>query len=45
MFKDAIKYLNQIKNGRVVTVADIPNFSVNPLDIEAFKEATNNKYD
>ena len=43
MFKDAIKYLNQIKNGRVVTVADIPNFSVNPLDIEAFKEATKSK--
>ena len=44
MFKDAIKYLNQIENGRVVTVADIPNFSANPLDIDAFKEATNNKY-
>ena len=44
MFKDAIKYLNQIENGRVVTVADIPNFSVKPLDVEAFKEATNNKY-
>lgn len=43
-FKNAIKYLTNINDGRVVTVADIPNFSVKPLDIEQFKEATDNKY-
>lgn len=43
-FKNAIKYLTNINDGRVVTVADIPNFSASPLDVEAFKEATNNKY-
>lgn len=45
MFKNAIKYLNNIESGRVVTVADIPNFSAKPLNIEAFKEATDNKYE
>jgi hypothetical protein len=45
MFKNAIRYLNNIQDGRVVTVADIPNFSVKPLDVPAFKEATGNKYD
>ena len=44
MFKDAIKYLNQIETGRCITVADIPNLKARPLDIEKFKEATNNKY-
>lgn len=44
MFKEAIKYLNNIEDGRVVTVADIPNFSAKPLDVDAFKKATNNKY-
>lgn len=44
MFKSAIQYLNNISDGRVVTVADIPFFKVKPLDIEKFKEATNNKY-
>lgn len=44
MFKNAIKYLNRIDSGRVVTVADIPNLNVRPLDIKSFKEATNNKY-
>lgn len=44
MFKSAIQYLNNISDGRVVTVADIPFFNVKPLDIEKFKEATNNKY-
>lgn len=43
-FKNAIQYLNQIHSGRVVSVADIPNFIAKPLDVEAFKEATNNKY-
>lgn len=45
MFKEAIRYLNSVENGRVVTVADIPNFSAKPLDIDKFKEATNNKYE
>lgn len=43
-FKDAIKYLNNIEDGRVVTVADIPNFNVKPLDIDKFRDATENKY-
>lgn len=45
MFKNAIQYLNKIETGRCVSVADIPNFSANPLDVEKFKESTNNKYD
>lgn len=45
MFKNAIKYLTDINTGRCVTVADIPNFKAKPLDIEAFKQATNNKYE
>lgn len=44
MFNNAIQYLKNIDNGRVVTVADIPNFSAKPLDIDKFIEATNNKY-
>lgn len=44
MFKNAIKYLNDIKTGRCVTVADIPSLHVKPLNIEEFKKATNNKY-
>lgn len=44
MFKEAIRYLNNISDGRVITVADIPFFKAKPLDIEHFKEATNNKY-
>lgn len=45
MFKDAIRYLKNFESGRVITVADIPNLTIKPLDVEAFKEATNNKYD
>lgn len=45
MFKDAIKYLNKVESGRVITVADIPNFTAKPLDIKAFKDATQNKYE
>lgn len=45
MFKNAVQYLKQIKDGRVVTVADIPNFAAKPLDIEAFKKATDYKYE
>lgn len=44
-FKNAIKYLTNINSVRVVSVADIPNFTAVPLNIEAFKEATSNKYD
>lgn len=44
MFKQAIQYLTNINDGRVVTVADIPKFAAKPLDVEKFREATNNKY-
>lgn len=44
MFYNAIQYLTNIKSGRCVTVADIPNLHPKPLDINEFKEATNNKY-
>jgi hypothetical protein len=44
MFKNAIQYLNQVESGRCITVADIPNLIPKPLDVEKFKEATNNKY-
>lgn len=44
-FKDAIRYLEQVKSGRCITVADIPNLIPKPLNIEEFKEATNNKYE
>lgn len=45
MFKKAVKYLTEIKSGRMVTVADIPNMTVKPLDVEEFKKATEHKYD
>jgi hypothetical protein len=44
MFKNAIQYLTNISDGRVVTVADIPNFAARPLDVDKFREATDNKY-
>lgn len=44
MFKDAIKYLNEVKSGRCITVADIPSLTPKPLDIEEFKKATGNRY-
>lgn len=44
MFKDAIKYLFQTETGRCITIADIPNLIPKPLDIDKFKESTNNKY-
>lgn len=44
-FQEAIKYLIQTESGRCITVADIPDLNVKPLDVEKFKEATNNKYD
>ena len=45
MFKNAIQYLNQVESGRCITVADIPNLIPRPLDLNKFKEATNNKYE
>lgn len=44
MFENAIKYLTEVKSGRKITVADIPNLIPKPLNIKEFKEATNNKY-
>ena len=44
MFKNAIKYLTDVETGRCVTVADIPQMIPKPLDVNKFKEATNNKY-
>lgn len=43
-FKEAIKYLEEAKSGRCITIADIPALIPRPLDVEEFKEATNNKY-
>ena len=44
MFKNAIQYLNQVESGRCITVADIHNLIPRRLDLDKFKEATNNKY-
>ena len=43
-FKNAIKYLTDTHTGRVITIADIPALIPQPLNVEEFKEATNNKY-
>lgn len=43
-FKNAIRYLNDFNTGRVITIADIPALIPQPLDVEKFKEATENKY-
>ena len=43
-FKEAIRYLNDTGSGRVITIADVPSLIPNPLNIDDFKEATNNKY-
>lgn len=43
-FKEAIKYLEETKSGRCITIADIPDLIPRPLDIEEFKDATQNKY-
>ena len=43
-FKNAIKYLDTISPGRVVTIADIPYLIPKPLNVYEFKEATENKY-
>lgn len=44
MFKNAIRYLTDLPSGRCVTLADIPQMIPIPLDVDKFKEATNNKY-
>jgi len=44
-FKNAIRYLNDINSGRVVTIADIPALIPKALDIEEFKKATDYKYE
>ena len=43
-FKEAIKYLEEVKSGRCITIADIPDLIPRPLDVEEFKVATNKKY-
>lgn len=43
-FKNAIRYLTDAHSGRVITIADIPALIPQPLNVEEFKEATNNKY-
>ena len=43
-FKEAIKYLEEAKSGRCITIADIPALIPRPLNVEEFKEATDNKY-
>lgn len=43
-FKNAIRYLDTIGSGRVVTIADIPSLIPKPLNVDEFKEATENKY-
>ena len=43
-FKNAIQYLTDTNSGRVITIADIPALIPQPLDIDKFIEATDNKY-
>ena len=43
-FKKAIQYLTDTTSGRVITIADIPAFIPQPLDVDKFIEATDNKY-
>lgn len=43
-FKNAIRYLDAVGSGRVITIADIPALIPKPLNIDEFKEATENKY-
>lgn len=46
LFKDAVRFLRR-DSGEMITIADIPdiNLNIKELDIEEFKEATENKYD
>lgn len=45
-FINAIRYLNELEDGEMVTVADLDNISANYklLDVEKFREATDNRY-
>ena len=43
-FKNCIRYLNDTDSGRVITIADVPALIPTPLNIEEFKDATQNKY-
>ena len=43
-FKKAIQYLTDTTSGRVITIADIPALIPQPLDVDKFIEATDNKY-
>lgn len=43
-FKNAIKYLTDAHSGRVITIADIPALIPQPLDVDEFIKATDNKY-
>lgn len=43
-FKNCIRYLNDTGSGRVITIADVPALVPTPLNIEEFKDATQNKY-
>ena len=43
-FKNAIQYLTDTNSGRVITIADIPALIPQPLDVDKFIEATDNKY-
>ena len=43
-FKKAIQYLTDTTSGRVITIADIPALIPQPLDVNKFIEATDNKY-
>ena len=43
-FKNCIRYLNDTCSGRVITIADVPALIPTPLNIEEFKDATQNKY-
>ena len=43
-FKESIRYLEETKSGRCITIADIPDLIPRPLDVEEFKDATQNKY-
>ena len=46
MFQQAINYLDERKDGVMVTIADIPNFGANYklLNLKDFIELTNNRY-
>lgn len=45
-FKNAVEHIKNIKDGRMITVADIPNINMNvkPLSVKDFIDLTDNKY-